>query len=329
MENGDSFNPSNNGQGIIALVLLVCLFGHFIYYTFKPSVDEEDNIMFGPENKPIQLNSINEIDLLQFLYNCKFIIFGFLLLMLLVVLVFLIRSYTSRKCCFQGNNQFYNVIVNGVWSTKVKVVVMSFLDMVMVLFSFPFLFKNFILFFFKYLILFIRQKFKIYLFILFSINYIFCTENYNPSNNNNTCETICLLLFFYLFGVFLGYISDSTSKKNIKIKTILDNSESTPTSITDTGLNSVKEIDIFQILYNLEYIFFIIIIVLILLILKIKLYSFINIKAKKLIIFLITLTVFILITYYYYFYIINFEKLNYFKNLVYVFLFMLNIQIKL
>jgi hypothetical protein len=314
MENGDSFNPSNNGQGIIALVLLVCLFGHFIYYTFKPSisVDEEDNIMFGPEIKPVQLNSINEIDLLQFLYNWKSIIVVVLLLMLLVALVFLIRSYTSRKCNLQGDKQLYNDNVESVWSRRVIFVVMSFLNVLDRVFTLIYL--NF------------RKKAKIYLFILFSISHIFCNEPINPSNNNNnTCETIFLLVFFYLFGVFLGYISDSKSKS--KIKTVLDNSESTSTPILNRtdGLNSVKEIDIFQILYNLEYIDFLIIILLLLLLsLQIKLYFFRHIKLKILIILLIALTICIFIIKDYNCFYINFEKLNSFKNLVYILKFMLN-----
>ena len=314
MENGDSFNPSNNGQGIIALVLLVFLFGHFMYYTFKPSifVDEEDNTMFGPEKKPIQLNSINEIDLLQFLYNWKSIIVVVLLLMLLVALVFLIRSYTSRKCNLQGDKQLYNV--DSVWSRRVIFVVMSFLNALDRVFTLIYL--N------------IRKKVKIYLFILFSISHIFCNEPINPSNNNNnTCETIFLLVFFYLFGVFWGYISDSKSKS--KIKTVLDNSESTSTSILNRtdGLNSVKEIDIFQILYNLEYIDFLIIIVLLLLLsLQIKLYFFRNTKLKILIILLIALTICIFIIKDYHCFYINFEKLNSFKNLVYIFKYMLNIN---
>jgi hypothetical protein len=87
------------------------------------------------------------------------------------------------------------------------------------------------------------------MFALVSINYIFCIENINPSangNNGSNCETICLLIIFYLFGVFLGYISDSTSKKNLK-DNILSDSESNL-----TGLNSILEDDLLTFLYYLQ-----------------------------------------------------------------------------
>jgi hypothetical protein len=147
--------PPNRGDLVVNLLFVIGILAQLIYYYLNPipvptdnkdkdkvSVDEDNNsnLMSNSEIKSIKLNSINEMDLFQFLYNWKFIIVGVFLLMLLVALVimFIIRNSTTGNIILQGKNQLYNFIVNDVWFTKVKFVIMSFLNMFSSFFYFIF-----------------------------------------------------------------------------------------------------------------------------------------------------------------------------------------------
>ena len=88
-------------------------------------------------------------------------------------------------------------------------------------------------------------------FFLFTINFSLCEGENLPSNGNNTVETICLIIFFYLLGYSLGYVYHNFKQKPTNdFENFNDNNVMYGPEPKPIKLNSTIEMDLFQILYN-------------------------------------------------------------------------------